>query len=351
MFAHCYSLISFDLSSFDTSNVQTMKYLFLNCYSLKEIDLSNFDTTSLTIAGYMFGNCIKMEYINFKKYNEVQNEALSVSYIFDYILDNIVICISEDNNNTVNKIKTEIGKKNCSIIDCSENWKLQKKKIIKENNSCVDNCSDFKYEYNHKCYSTCPEGADFCQNENITTEYIYSTNIAITTNNIDRNNSYLQTDIDNSKNYIFTSSSLSHINKKDFDLYNITGETNEEIYQTIIDEAIKEFLFLKEDDIIIEGKDDFFFEITTSENEKEKNMTHKLSKIGLGECENILKGHYQVNMNNSLIIIKFEKITNISIERSIQYELYEPIDITKLNLSICDNMTINIYTPVVLSDG
>ena len=37
-------------------------------------------------------------------------------------------------------------------------------------------------------------------------------------------------------------------------------------------------------------------------------------------------------------------------DRFIQYEVYEPINITKLNLSICDNMTIDIYTPVVLSE-
>ena len=75
-----------------------------------------------------------------------------------------------------------------------------------------------------------------------------------------------------------------------------------------------------------------------------------MSKIDLGECENLLKVHYRVNNDTSLIMIIYEKITNISTERSIQYEVYEPINITKLNLSICDNMTIDIYTPVVLSD-
>ena len=48
--------------------------------------------------------------------------------------------------------------------------------------------------------------------------------------------------------------------------------------------------------------------------------------------------------------MKFEKITNISSERSIQYEVYEPYTKQKLNLSICDDITINIYIPVILSE-
>ena len=36
-----------------------------------------------------------------------------------------------------------------------------KKKIINENNQCIDNCinsTQYKYEYNDKCYSNCPNG-------------------------------------------------------------------------------------------------------------------------------------------------------------------------------------------------
>ena len=57
-----------------------------------------------------------------------------------------------------------------------------------------------------------------------------------------------------------------------------------------------------------------------------------------------------VNKNESLLILKLEKITNISSERSLQYEIYEPYNKTKLNLSICSNITIDIYTPVILSE-
>ena len=75
-----------------------------------------------------------------------------------------------------------------------------------------------------------------------------------------------------------------------------------------------------------------------------------MSRIDLGDCENILKEYYNINQNDSLIIIKFEKISNLSTERTLQYEVYDPINKTRLNLSICDNKLIDIYFSVELSE-
>ena len=44
----------------------------------------------------------------------------------------------------------------CYIIYCSNNLKLNQKKII-NNNKCTENCGD-RYEYNGKCYDTCLKG-------------------------------------------------------------------------------------------------------------------------------------------------------------------------------------------------
>ena len=48
--------------------------------------------------------------------------------------------------------------------------------------------------------------------------------------------------------------------------------------------------------------------------------------------------------------MKYEKVSNISSERSLQYEVYEPYNKTKLNLTICNEIDINIYIPVTLSE-
>jgi len=60
--------------------------------------------------------------------------------------------------------------------------------------------------------------------------------------------------------------------------------------------------------------------------------------------------HYHINKNYSLLVIKLEKISNISSEKSLQYEVYDPHNKTKLNLSICSNTSIDIYTPIILSE-
>ena len=136
-------------------------------------------------------------------------------------------------------------------------------------------------------------------------------------------------------------------------LYNITGENNQKIYLEV-KEIMSNYMTSSSEDIIIEGKDNYLYQITTSENERHSlqgnNNNNPLSKIDLGECENTLRTHYHINPNESLIILKFEKITNTTSERTLQFEVYEPINKTKLDLSLCENTQINIYTPVVLSD-
>ena len=86
------------------------------------------------------------------------------------ITDNIVICLNENNN--IELLKEKLEEKLCYNIYCGNDWKFHKKKFIAENNTCVDNCSNFKYENDDKCYEACPKGVDFCQ---IETEKIETT--------------------------------------------------------------------------------------------------------------------------------------------------------------------------------
>ena len=81
-----------------------------------------------------------------------------------------------------------------------------------------------------------------------------------------------------------------------------------------------------------------------------KNKTNHFSRIDLGECEKVLREKYNLNESVSLLILKFEKLTNVSSERDLQYEVYESINKKKLDLSNCKEIPINIYVPVVLSE-
>ena len=70
------------------------------------------------------------------------------------------------------------------------------------------------------------------------------------------------------------------------------------IYLKIINEALYQFLMMKEDNIKIKGLDNFMFQIITNEKEKdflENNINGELSNIELGECEYLLKNYYNIN--------------------------------------------------------
>ena len=132
-------------------------------------------------------------------------------------------------------------------------------------------------------------------------------------------------------------------------------ENNEQLYQEIINNYLTKLSTDNKSDKLVFGLDNYAFHISTPEIEKKSlsgayNNSNQVSKIDLGFCEDILKEHYHINPNDSLIIIKFEKITNISTERTLQYKVYEPYNKTKLDLSLCDNTTISIYVPLELSE-
>ena len=134
----------------------------------------------------------------------------------------------------------------------------------------------------------------------------------------------------------------------------INGE-NEDIYKSIIENSLINYNISEGEEMIIPGKDDFYFQITNTKDDIEQlndinNKQNNFSIIDLGHCEILLKNYYHINNDAPLLILKYEKFTNISTERILQYEIYEPYNKTKLNLSICSNTSIDIYTPVILSE-
>ena len=58
MFGFVSALTSIDVSSFDTSNVINMGYMFDGCYDLISIDISNFDTQNVEDMSGMFYGCV-----------------------------------------------------------------------------------------------------------------------------------------------------------------------------------------------------------------------------------------------------------------------------------------------------
>ena len=57
MFNGCNSLITLDLSSFETPKLENLSYMFYCCYSLKDLDLSKLSTKNAKDMTYLFNEC------------------------------------------------------------------------------------------------------------------------------------------------------------------------------------------------------------------------------------------------------------------------------------------------------
>ena len=69
MFEGCGSLSSLNLSTFNTSNVTSMYGMFWECSSLSSLDLSTFNTSSVTNMLGMFGGCSSLSSLNLSTFN------------------------------------------------------------------------------------------------------------------------------------------------------------------------------------------------------------------------------------------------------------------------------------------
>ena len=96
-------------------------------------------------------------------------------------------------------------------------------------------------------------------------------------------------------------------------------------------------------DVIIDGNN-IIYEITTT---KANNDHHNISSINFGECETILKEHYTLDY---LLVFKMDVKLNDSYMTYVDYEVYSPVDKTKLNLSLCDKTQIEVFVPINLDN-
>ena len=131
-----------------------------------------------------------------------------------------------------------------------------------------------------------------------------------------------------------------------------TNNNNTQLYAQIKKNILQEY---PEDgeSVTIDAGNGYIFQVTNLENELSTlsgNVSSNVSIIDLGECGDLLKEHHNISENQSLIFIKYEKVTEIASERDIQYEVYHPVNKEKLNLSICEDVSISIYIPITLSE-
>ena len=255
---------------------------------------------------------------------------------------NIVLCNSDE------RIISALKENTCAIIDCSENWRQNQKKINLQNGECIDDCSltaNNKYNYNNECYEECPVGTF---NNNYMCEDCHPD-----CNTCDKAADRISTNCKSCSDpdkYLNFGNCYKNENKNNNLIIN--NDTN---FADIIDNILSLYSPGNKNELVIKrDNDDKIYHITNSKNELEllknkSNNINNISIIDLGQCETILRNVYHINNEDSLIIIKNEISSNKPSEKNLNYEVYESYSKTKLNLSLCDDAPINIYVPMELS--
>ena len=93
MFYNCSSLTSLDLSSFNTNNVKTMDFIFTNCINLTDLNLSNFNVKNVSGIGGMFYNCSSLTSLDLSSFDT--SNVTDMRNMFDSCDNLVTIYVSD----------------------------------------------------------------------------------------------------------------------------------------------------------------------------------------------------------------------------------------------------------------
>lgn len=98
MLSGCLDLEKINLAGWNTESAEDLCGMFSNCYTIKELDLSHFNTDNLKYMGYMFSNCSSLEWINLAGWDFSQ--VVDMSELFCQCGNLIEITITAEPNST-----------------------------------------------------------------------------------------------------------------------------------------------------------------------------------------------------------------------------------------------------------
>jgi len=113
-------------------------------------------------------------------------------------------------------------------------------------------------------------------------------------------------------------------------------------------ENLANFNISKNEDIM-ETKDNVQYQITTTDNQK-NNINKNVSTIDLGTCEEKLKNIYGIDKSLPLIIFKIDYFSPDTLIPIIGYEIYHPLNKSKLDLKYCEDILIKLNIPVIIDE-
>ena len=100
MFYKCSSLISIDLSHFNTENITDMRLMFFQCKLLRNINLSNINTQNLIYMSGIFSFCYSLKNLDLSNFNTENVKDMNGLFIRDISLESVNL----RNFNTINTI-------------------------------------------------------------------------------------------------------------------------------------------------------------------------------------------------------------------------------------------------------
>ena len=379
MFYYCIRLVSINITSFKTSSVKNMAGMFKCCHSLTSIDLSNFDVYQVTTFYNMFEHCKRLNYINIYNF---KSSLIYLDYknMFYRTVRDVKYCLKENNlevdnhdegncsvhcykydelnyfviNNYTNCYEkclyyfyfdTKTNKYYCTNrYECPEEYN----KLDTDNKQCIKGCnitSIYKYQFKKECYSECPNNTELSPNNdyycNVKCPKQYPFEMVNTqecVSNCSINDRKIKLCI---INYVNKEKESSNIGEESIN--NIREELTSDFDASDIDE---------EGDIVIEEKG-IKYTITSTENQKDGEKNKNSTTINLGECETKLKEHYNIPFNKSLYILKVDVFQEGMKIPKVEYEVYynlNGLNLVKLDLTVCENMKIDISLPVSMDE-
>ena len=270
---------------------------------------------------------------------------------------------------------------NNKCLSCKAGY-IFKDDFINDTN-CYENCdfyyyfdSDGKYHctYNNSCpkdYNILIEGKNRCikyfteetiyKYEENFTNYIKFSNYII---NYTESFSIQKEEVECSNEYPYIKNGECLKECISVDLFNNNCKINDK-YNKIDDELLNRIkkdlsngkldsLLLNltngEKNSLVFNQSNVLYQITTSDEQK-KNSYENISRLLLGDCENTLKTHYNISMNQTLLILKIDSFKEGSLIPIIEYEVYHPINKTKLDLKYCNDTLINLNIPVEIDEN
>ena len=213
--------------------------------------------------------------------------------------------------------------------------------LIKINNffNCYKNCSyNYYFDKNNNYYHcttnlSCPqEYPKLIQNKN---ECVFE-DIKV-----------IENFIDNILNYDTNETNIEMIKEEEINKYNKILEKIESIFTsdnydlTNIDKG--------EDQVISANR--MLITFTNAENQK-NNINSNMSTIDLGDCEILLRKHYNLTNNETIYLKKIDIIQDGTKAKKVEYNVYSKLsgkNLEKLNLTICEKAKISINIPIELN--